>query len=196
MLNFSPASENNKQIILTYLVDLLADTTELLEIGSGSGQHAIFFAQHLPKLVWQTSELADGIDALEDNVKQYAPENVLTPVLLDVVQHPWPILQSSAIYTANTLHIMPWTSVIQLLKGVGEVLSQQGLLCVYGPFKYKGKFTTQSNADFDQWLKHANPLSGIRDFEAVNQLAIDQGLSLVTDYPMPANNQLLIFKAD
>lgn len=196
MLNFSPASENNKHAILTHLTDILADTTELLEIGSGSGQHAIFFAERLPNLTWQTSELADAVAALKYNVKHYAPDNVLTPVLLDVCNHPWPILQTSAIYTANTLHIMPWISVVQLFRGVGEVLLQQGLLCIYGPFKYEGKFTTPSNADFDQWLKHGNPQSGIRDFEAVNRLAIDQGLSLLCDYPMPANNQLLIFKGN
>ena len=196
MLNYSPASEKNKHVILTKLADFLADKPELLEIGSGSGQHAIYFARHLPNLIWQTSELADAVASLKENVKQYAPENVLSPVLLDVCKHPWPVQQSAAIYTANTLHIMPWNSVVQLFKGAGEVLSQRGVLSIYGPFKYSGEFTTQSNADFDQWLKRTNPLSGVRDFEAVNQLAIDQGLSLVKDYSMPANNQLLIFKPD
>ncbi len=195
MLNYSPASENNKQAILSCLFDHLADTPELLEIGSGSGQHAIFFAQRLPNTVWQTSELAGDIDALKQNIKDYGPDNVLSPVLLDVRERPWTVARTPAVYTANTLHIMPWSSVVQFFKGVGEVLLKPGRLCIYGPFKYGGEFTTQSNADFDQWLKHVDPLSGIRDFEAVNQLASDQGLSLIRDYSMPANNQLLVFES-
>ena len=194
MLNFSAASENNKHAILSCLVDLLTEKSEVLEIGSGSGQHAIFFAKRLPNLNWQTSELAGGIDALEENIRQYAPDNVLSPVMLDVCEHPWPISKKSTIYTANTLHIMPWAAVVHLFKGVGETLEQNGLLCIYGPFKYSGDFTTQSNANFDQWLKTNNPESGLRDFERVNDLAIDQGMSLVNDFSMPANNQLLVFK--
>ena len=194
MRNFSPASENNKQVILEHLLDHLADISELLEIGSGSGQHALFFAENLPNLVWQTSELGESLIALDKNIKQYGPKNVLSPVHLDVVSHPWPITQTSAVYTANTLHIMPWTSVVELFNGVGEVLSQAGLLSIYGPFKYKGEFTTRSNADFDQWLKLNNSQSGIRDVEAVDELAVAQGLSLIHDYAMPANNQLLVFK--
>ena len=196
MLNFSQASENNKHVILTHLSELLAGVNELLEIGSGSGQHAIFLAENLPNLNWQTSELGEGISALKENIRQYGPNNVLSPVLLDVCEHPWPVARTSAVYTANTLHIMPWSSVVHLFKGIDDILLQQGLLCIYGPFKYKGEFTTHSNADFDQWLKGNNPLSGIRDFEAVNELALARGLSLTHDYSMPANNQLLIFKRD
>ena len=196
MLNFSAASENNKHSILACLVDFLNEKNDVLEIGSGSGQHAIFFSQHLPKLNWQTSELADGIAALEENIKQYGSVNVLPPVMLDVCKHPWPVSNKSLAYTANTLHIMPWTSVVQLFHGVGEILLSKGLLCIYGPFKYNGEFTTRSNADFDQWLKNNNPESGLRDFERINNLALDQGLSLIEDFSMPANNQLLVFKRD
>ena len=194
MLNYSQASENNKQAILSLLHDILADTVDVLEIGSGSGQHALFFSQHLPNLNWQATELSDGITALEENIKQYAPDNVLKPVELDVCKHPWNVSKSAAIYTANTLHIMPWASVAEFFIGVGKNLNPQGLLCIYGPFKYKGEFTTQSNADFDQWLKRSNPMSGIRDFEKISELALGQGMSLVNDFPMPANNQLIIFK--
>lgn len=195
MLNFSPASENNKHAILVHLRNHLSDTQDLLEIGSGSGQHAIYFSQHFPSLIWQPSELAVCIPALAENVERYGSENVLAPVILDVCEHPWPISKTSAVFTANTLHIMPWNTVCRLFRGVADVLSHHGLLCIYGPFKYRGEFTTPSNAEFDQWLKHADPLSGIRDFEAVNTLALEQGLSLIKDYPMPANNQLLVFKA-
>lgn len=193
MLNFSPASENNKQAILDRLSSHLAGRTRVLEIGSGSGQHAFFFASHLPNLIWQPSELTDGIGALDQNVRQYGPENVTAPVPLDVCRHPWPVSQVSAIYTANTLHIMPWISVAELFKGTGDVLLPQGLLCIYGPMKYGGEFTTPSNADFDRWLKLNDPQSGIRDFEAVVELAAGQGLTLIEDHSMPANNQLLVF---
>ena len=194
MLNFSPASENNKQPILEKLYDVFSHTTDVLEIGSGSGQHAIYFAKHLPDLTWQTSELADHIEVLEQNIESYAPDNVNMPVVLDVSQHPWSITSTCAIFTANTLHIMSWSMTEELFKGIGDVLQQNGLLCIYGPFKYKDDYTTTSNAQFDIWLKAQNPQSGIRDFEAVDKLAQQQGLSLAHDFAMPANNQLLIFK--
>ena len=194
MLNFSPASENNKHAIFERLCGHLDDHTGVLEIGSGSGQHAFYFAERLPGVTWQTSELTDAIAALDQNVRQYGSENVARPILLDVCDRPWSFEQTTAVFTANTLHIMPWTSVVDLFSGVDDVLSKQGLLCIYGPFKYEGEFTTRSNADFDQWLKRNNPHSGIRDFEAVDELATAQGMSLIRDYSMPANNQLLIFK--
>ncbi len=194
MLNFSQASENNQQPILDKLAGLFSSVPDVLEIGSGSGQHAVYFARHFPELVWQTSELNDGISALTLNIENYAPDNVKKPVLLDVCHHPWPVTTCSAIFTANTLHIMSWSSIKELFKGVGSVLKNQGLLCIYGPFKYNGEFTTLSNARFDGWLKAQNPVSGIRDFEAIDELAYQQNLSLLHDYAMPANNQFLIFK--
>ncbi len=194
ILNYSQASENNKRPILEKLFEVFEQTNDVLEIGSGSGQHAIHFAKHFPDLSWQTSELADGIEPLEQNIENHAPDNVLKPVLLDVCNNPWPIKRASAIYTANSLHIMSWTAVEALFKGIGQVLDDDGLLCIYGPFKYNGEFTTSSNAQFDLWLKERDRQSGVRDFEAVNQLARQQRLSLIQDYPMPANNQFLIFK--
>lgn len=196
MLNYSQASENNKQPILEKLFDVFGQTKDVLEIGSGSGQHAIYFAKHLPELSWQTSELIDGIDKLEQNIEEFAPDNVLKPVLLDVCNQPWPVSRASAIFTANSLHIMSWESVEQLFQGIGQVLDKKGLVSIYGPFKYQADFTTPSNAQFDLWLKSRDPLSGVRDFEAVNQLAELQGLSLLYDYPMPSNNQFLIFQRD
>jgi cyclopropane fatty-acyl-phospholipid synthase-like methyltransferase len=165
-----------------------------LEIGSGSGQHAIYFGEHLPHLVWQTTELPAAMDALRDNLSINFPKNVLMPIELDVSQHPWPIHSVSSIFSANTLHIMNWSSVQQFFKEVGVTLNRNGLLCVYGPFRYNGNYTSDSNADFDAWLKARNFESGIRDFEDVNSQAREQGLELLNDYLMPANNQLLIWK--
>ena len=193
MLNFSQASENNKKPILDQLDGFFSQVKFVLEIGSGSGQHAFYLSQFFPDLIWQTSELEADIQALEINIADFAPGNVLSPVLLDVNQHQWPVSTADLIYTANSLHIMSFDSVIALFEGVGRCLSPGGFLCIYGPFKYNNAFTTLSNERFDQWLKQRDPASGIRDFENVNELAQQQGLQLVHDYSMPANNQLLVF---
>lgn len=192
--NFSQAAENNKQPILAILKPVFKSCTEVLEIGSGSGQHAIYFGAHLPRLQWLPTELPAAIAPLRDNLSACSPQNVLSPIALDVCQHPWPISSTAGIFSANTLHIMPWDSVRQFFKGAGRVLRPGGVLCVYGPFRYGGNYTSDSNAHFDAWLKERDPDSGIRDFEEVNLLAQAQGLELLNDYSMPANNQLLIWK--
>ncbi|QBQ56552.1 DUF938 domain-containing protein [Nitrosococcus wardiae] len=194
MKNFSQACENNKRPILKRLKTALKDCSEVLEIGSGSGQHAVYFGEHLPHLEWQPTELPSVISVLRHNLRTNSPNNVLIPIELDVRQHPWPIDLTSSIFSANTLHIMPWPSVRQFFKGVGKVLKQDGLLCLYGPFRYGGNYTSDSNAYFDVWLKERDPESGIRNFEDVNFLAQEQGLDLLNDYSMPANNQFLIWR--
>lgn len=194
MKNFSQACENNKKPILEILRIALTGSDDVLEIGSGSGQHAMYFAEHLPHLQWQTSELPDTISALRDNLSVGVPKNVLMPIELDVRRHPWPIRSSSSIFSANTLHIMSWDTVKKFLEEAGAVLNRSGLLCVYGPFRYSGAYTSASNASFDVWLKERDPNRGIRDFEAINRLAQEQGLELINDYVMPANNQFLIWK--
>ncbi|KFI22982.1 DUF938 domain-containing protein [Nitrosococcus oceani] len=194
MKNFSQACENNKKPILEILKIVLKEPGEVLEIGSGSGQHALYFGEHLPHLNWQPTELPAGISALRDNLSVAPLENILMPRVLDVCQYPWPISSVASIFTANTLHIMAWPDVRHFFKGVGRVLNPHGLLCVYGPFRYSGNYTSESNAYFDRWLKERNPESGIRNFEDVNFLAQEQGLELLHDYSMPANNQLLIWE--
>jgi len=194
MLNFSQASENNKIPILETLRPNFKDVTEVLEIGSGSGQHAFYFTEQLPQLIWQPTEMPQNVAALSENIERYGSAAIRTPLGLDVREHPWPITHTECVYSANTLHIMAWSSAPAFFKGVGAVLNPGGMLFVYGPFKYGGDFTTGSNAAFDEWLKIQNPASGIRDFEAVNDLAEAQGLTLANDYALPANNQLLVFK--
>ncbi len=193
-LTFSQPAENNKIDICDRLCDILKSSSHLLEIGSGTGQHATYMAPRLPHLIWQTSELAQNLENVSARLKLEAPKNVRHPIELDVSAHPWPLASCDVIYSANTVHIMSWSHVEQLFLGVGKTLEKGGLLCLYGPYKYNGNFTTPSNQRFNQWLKQNDPESGIRDFEAVDKLAQNQGLVLQNDYAMPANNQLLVWR--
>jgi len=194
MLTASEACERNKVPILEILKDVLGNSRDVLEIGSGSGKHALYFSRNLPHLTWQPSELEENLATIRAQLVPGTLKNICLPIVLDVCQHPWPITSTSAIFSANTLHIMSWESVIHFFRGAGEALQAGGILCVYGPFRYQGAFTSESNERFDQHLGQQNPLSGIRDFEAVNQLAHDNSLSFFKDYAMPANNQLLVWK--
>lgn len=189
---FSQACENNKEPILSVLAQTFAKTTQVLEIGSGSGQHAVYFAQHLPSLTWQTSDLNINHAGINQWIDEFPQQNLLKPLPLDL-HEPWPIKYVDGIYTANTLHIVSWDLVSQFFEGVGKHLSIDGHLCIYGPFNYHGQFTSSSNANFDLWLKDRDPMSGIRDFEAIEQLALKAGLCLINDHSMPANNRLLVF---
>jgi len=194
---YSQASENNKHPILDILSPLFASRKHVLEIGSGTGQHAIFFAQHLPHLTWQTSDLAINHPGINLWLDESTLTNVEKPIVVDL-NHDWPVannkLQVDAVYTANTLHIISWPLVVKFFAGIAQNLSAQGSVCIYGPFKYKGEFTSESNADFDQWLKDRDQNSGVRDIEAILLLAHAAGLELINDHPMPANNQLLCFQ--
>ncbi len=194
MLTFSQPAENNRIDICDRLCDILKSSRHLVEIGSGTGQHAVYMGMRLPHLIWQTSDLAENLENVRARLTQEAPENVRHPIELDVSSHPWPVASCDVIYSANTVHIMSWAHVEHLFQGVGTTLEKGGILCLYGPYKYHGDFTTPSNQRFDQWLKGNDPVSGIRDFEAVDRLAQDQGLTLHKDYPMPANNQLLVWR--
>ncbi|KGK00206.1 MULTISPECIES: DUF938 domain-containing protein [Pseudoalteromonas] len=190
---FSQACENNKNHILKALQPALQNAGSVLEIGSGTGQHSVFFAKKLPHLQWYTSDREvnhQGIKLWHDEVQL---ANLHPPLLLDL-NDPWPVNKVDAIYTANTFHIVSWELITRFFAGVNQHLNQQGVVCVYGPFKYKGEFTSPSNDEFNSLLQSRDSLSGIRDFEAVEQLAVQSGLKLLSDTAMPANNQLLIFK--
>jgi cyclopropane fatty-acyl-phospholipid synthase-like methyltransferase len=176
------------------LRDELAGSTRVLEIGSGTGQHAVHFARNLPHLVWQPTDRADYLPDLAARIAEEGTPNLLSPLELDVRHRQWPQVTVDAVYSANTLHIMSWPEVEAFFSGVGQTLAQSGVLAVYGPFRYAGKFTSESNADFDRSLRTRDPASGIRDIEAVGRLAETQGLALTADHPMPANNQLLVWK--
>ena len=193
-LPFSDACERNKGPILEILRDAFARATRVIEIGSGTGQHAVWFGQHLQQLLWQPTEVPAAIGPLRERLELEAPDNVLAPLALDVADDPWPVAPADGVFTANTLHIMAWERVPDFFRGVNSVLAPGGTLCVYGPFRYRGAFTTPSNAEFDRWLKRRDPASGVRDFEAVDALATAAGLALVADHAMPANNQALVWR--
>ena len=189
----SEACERNKGPILLILTDAFARSRAVLEIGSGTGQHAVHFATHLPHLTWQPSDRAEYLDGLRERIAHEGPLNLRPPIELDVRELPWPVEPVDALFTANTLHIMGWDAVEDLFRGVGSVLSTPGVLCIYGPFRYRGAHTSESNAQFDQYLRARDRHSGVRDFEEVNRLALAQGLRLLDDHAMPANNRLLVW---
>ncbi len=191
---FSEACEKNKHPILEQLKPLLRSSVQVLEIGSGSGQHAQFFADQLQHLSWQCSEHPDAFVDLLDSLPDKLPGNLHPPIKLDVNSAQWQLPNSSrfdALFSANTLHIMAWESVEALFARLPQALAHGSKIIVYGPFKYSGMYTSPSNEQFDQWLKERDAESGIRDFEQVDKLARDTGASLEVDISMPANNQLL-----
>jgi SAM-dependent methyltransferase len=194
VLAVSEACERNKGPILAVLGGELAASRAVLEIGSGTGQHAVHFARHLPQLSWQPTELGTGLDGLAERIRLEGPPNLRPAVALDVRAHPWPAERVDAVFSANTLHIMAWDAVEHFFRGVGTVLAAPGVVCVYGPFRYHGGYTSASNAEFDRYLRRRDPLSGIRDFEALDRLACAQGLELAADHAMPANNRTLVWR--
>jgi cyclopropane fatty-acyl-phospholipid synthase-like methyltransferase len=190
---FSQSCVNNREPILAVLQRHLPGRNKLLEIGSGTGQHAVYFAPQFPELHWQTSDLEENHAAIRVWLRDYPYTNIAEPLALDVTVDPWPVLAVDAIFTANTLHIMSWQQAQQCLIGAGSVLQAGGVLIVYGPFNYEGRYTSDSNARFDQWLKAQAPWRAIRDFEAVCECAQSAGLELLEDNAMPANNRCLVF---
>lgn len=189
----APSCEKNRQPILEVLVEHFADRRQVLEIGSGTGQHAIFFAEQLPHLHWQTSDRAENLPGISAWLNEAARANTPPPIELDVGGS-WPAQRYDAVFSANTLHIMAWPAVELFFARLPDVLTTDARLCIYGPFNYGGRFTSDSNAAFDLWLKDKAPHQGIRDFEAVDALARRAGLDLLEDRAMPSNNRCLIWR--
>lgn len=191
---YSEACERNAGAILMALSRVLPASAQVLEVGSGSGQHAVAFARHLPGVTWQTSDLPHTHASIEAWRNEAGLPNVLPPLLLDMRQPQWPACSYDAVFSANTLHIMPWPEVETLFAGAAGVLKPMGLLCVYGPFNYNGQFTSASNRQFDDMLRAQSPEQGIRDIEAVHALAARHLLVPETDEAMPANNRFLTWR--
>jgi len=190
----SDAAERNKGPILQVLSEEFARCRTVLEVGSGTGQHAVYFAANLADVSWQPSDTGDYLPNLRARLQHEHQPNLREVIELDVRARPWPVTSVDAVFSANTLHIMSWSSVQEFFRGVGTVLANPGALCVYGPFRYRGRYTSESNAAFDEYLRRRDEDSGIRDFEAVDALAREQGLDLVADHSMPANNQILVWR--
>lgn len=191
---FSESCEQNREPIMAVLRKHFADRSHVLEIGSGTGQHAVYFGAELPHLRWQTADVPLHHAGIQLWLADAKLPNVLPPLALDVNQTGWREGRYDAVFSANTLHIMSWPEVEKFFEGVGAVLQTDGILAVYGPFNYAGRYTSESNARFDAWLKARDPASGVRDFEAVDALARAQGLILQQDIAMPANNRTLVWR--
>ena len=196
VIPFSEACERNKDIILETISPFLQRVSTVLEIGSGTAQHAVYFARNTPRLRWQTSDQAQYLEGIRAQLQNAEVANVLAPLQLDVRQTVWceSPQKFDLIYSANTLHIMSWDEVCSLFAGVATVSQPLTYLVFYGPFKYRGEFTSESNNQFDQILRARGVGSAIRDFEAVNQLAQEAGFTLLLDQAMPANNQCIIWQ--
>lgn len=191
---FAESCVQNREPIFSVIAPLLRDCRRLLEIGSGTGQHAVYFAAGLPHLEWQTSDRAASHAGIRAWIEDAGLENVLPPLMLDVSADDWPQTCFDAVFTANTVHIMSHDEVEAMLAGVGRCLDDNGSLLIYGPFNYHGEYTSDSNARFDIWLKQRDPRSGIKDFEWLVDQAAGHGMMLENDYAMPANNRILHFR--
>ena len=190
---FSDACERNRDPILMALRSHFSDRERVLEIGSGTGQHAVYFAEKMPLLNWQSSDRAENLPGVRAWLHEAALTNTPAPIELDV-NGDWPAETFDGIFSANTLHIMSWAEVETLFQRIGSISTPDAKLAVYGPFNYAGRFTSDSNAAFDRSLKSRGMQMGIRDFEAVNALAWNAQFALVDDVPMPANNRLLVWQ--
>jgi SAM-dependent methyltransferase len=193
MKQFSEACERNREPILQVLRRVFADRSAVLEIGSGTGQHAAYFAPALPHLAWQPSDVAENLPSIRLWREEAQTPGLREPIELDV-DRPFPQLKVDAVFSANTCHIISWPQVERLFGGIEALLPAEGVFALYGPFNYGGKHTSPSNAEFDAWLHGRDPKSGIRDFEAIVALAARHGLTVEEDNAMPANNRLLVFR--
>jgi cyclopropane fatty-acyl-phospholipid synthase-like methyltransferase len=191
---YSPACDQNRDPILEVIQPLLDDAHHVLEIGSGTGQHAVYFGRAMPHLIWQTSDLEVNHAGIRLWLDEAGLDNVRAPLSLDVTDPDWPAIEVDAVFTANTFHIMSWEAVAATIAGSGRLLSPGGRLMVYGPFSYSNRHTSDSNARFDTALRQSDPTMGVRDFEDLDTLAIQAGLSLERDYPMPVNNRILVWR--
>jgi cyclopropane fatty-acyl-phospholipid synthase-like methyltransferase len=198
---YSPACERNREPILQALLGCFADRRHVLEIGSGTGQHAVHFAAAMPWLTWQCSDVAENLPGIGMWLEEAGLANTPPAIELDVGGD-WPHVPDKkraafdAAFSANALHIMGWPKVEAFFAGIGALFGAQraGVLAVYGPFNYGGEYTSESNRQFDDWLKARDDRSAIRDFEAVDALAQAAGLRLVDDAAMPANNRCLVWR--
>lgn len=191
---YSQACDNNKDPILHKIKDIFLESKTVWEIGSGTGQHACYFAQKLPHLYWQTTDREENLAGINAWVEESGLANVGNSVALNVSDEQWPCQEIEALFTANTLHIMSWQEVECFFARLAKYLTKGAVVCIYGPFNYNGDYTSLSNEQFDQHLKARDSRSGLRDFEAIVALAKSVKLVINHDFDMPANNRLLVFQ--
>lgn len=193
MKPFAESCEQNKHVIFDIIKHEFSSCETILEIGSGTGQHAVFFASQLLHLKWQPSEQPEYLAGIELWLADYPCNNISAPIALNVSKD-WPATLFDGVFSANTVHFMGWPYVVSLFAGIGKTLKDDGIFCLYGPFNYNHQFTSVSNENFDQWLKSQDPTRGIRDFEDLNHLAETNNLKFKVEYDMPSNNKILVWQ--
>lgn len=193
-LPFSSATQRNRQPILDQLIQLLPETGTVLEIGSGTGQHAVFFTRQLADICWQPTDRAENLAGLELQFTVKGNPRIKKPIKLDVLKDPWPDTTYEAAFSANTAHIMPWKAVQAMFAGVASHLKADGRFCLYGPFNINGAYTSPGNGQFDAQLRQQDPHMGIRDMYDIESLSNSYQMDLQQKIVMPANNFLLVFR--
>lgn len=194
MKQYAPSSDHNRDEILPVLIEICPQLGTVLEIGSGTGQHAAYFAKHLPHLAWQPSDLTENLPSIRAWSSEAALPNLRDPIIFDLLAEDWPALSPVVIVCINTVHIVAWRGVENLFTRAGQMLKRGGLIYVYGAYRYATRPLETSNEKFDEWLKARDPVSGVRDFELVDALARRNGLELVEDRAMPGNNRSIWWK--
>lgn len=193
-LAFSQACENNKKPIFTVIEPFLKGASMILEIGSGTAQHAVYFASKLNDTFWQTSDQLQYHNGIEQRLEHSQVENIGQPLVLDVTQPLWPVERCQGVFSANTCHIMSWPMVEKMFQGVGKILDADTYFCLYGPFNFGGHYSSPSNASFDGMLRNRDPKSGLRHFEDLQTLATKHHLRFVHKFELPANNCILVWQ--
>jgi hypothetical protein len=174
--------------------DYFSGAEKILEIGSGTGQHAVYFADKLPHLYWQTTDQQQYHEGINLWLDEYPKHNIGRPLILDVTQSDWGVESTNGVYSANTCHIMSWQMVQKMFAGVGQILLSDGYFCLYGPFNYHGNYSSDSNQSFDHWLRERDPESGLREFDELEALAASHGMYFIKRYDLPANNNILVWQ--
>lgn len=190
----APSCEQNQQVILDILKTVFLEPGEVLEIGSGTGQHAVFFTENLPHLSWQLSDLEAEHEGMKMWLAEVEHNRIKAPLIFDVDMPSLDIAKTDYVFTANTTHIMSQSQAEKMFRHIGDYLKTAGLFVQYGPFNYNGKYTSESNANFDVWLKQRNPHSCIKHFESMQEHAEMNELRLLKDIEMPANNRILVWE--
>ena len=190
----SEACERNREPILQALRQRFVQPGIALEIGAGTGQHAVHFAAHLPHLQWQPTDCEANLAGIGLWVSEAALPNLRAPIKLDVRDSTWPVETVDYVFSANTVHIMGWPEVELMFAGIARVLRPGGRFCLYGPFNRDGRFTSESNQAFDASLRERDPKMGLRDDQALKTLGRQHGLALLAEHAMPANNRLLVWR--
>ena len=193
----SPSAERNKGPILEVLAQVLPSRGLVLEIASGTGQHVMHFAKALPDLTWQPSDPDPELrESIALRIQEESRPNVKAPIDLDVTKLPWPLRAADAVLAINMIHVAPWSATLSLFEGAKALLPPQHILFLYGPYRRFGRHTSEGNAQFDLDLRARDPEWGLRDMEAVSDVAARAGFDLAQTVEMPANNFSLVFKRE